>query len=164
MCIRDRLAVVWKRPRFTNVSCLWSQQQKRADIRLVALFVLRGYLAFLRPSRSSFILKCLQRGWSVSLLEYFVTNWWWFIVFKGWPFFLNERYYGKDLRTSPLQEHATEKRQDSIDPQRVNLFCEDSMCMVNWLVIPQGIVFFFLLHDRLASDVSEEKFCFVNRA
>ena len=36
-----------------------------------------------------------------------------------------------------------EKRQDSFDPQRVNLFGEDSICMVNLLVIPQKIVFFF---------------------
>ena len=36
-----------------------------------------------------------------------------------------------------------EKRQDSFDPQRVNLFGEDSTCMVNLLVIPQKIVFFF---------------------
>ena len=40
-----------------------------------------------------------------------------------------------------------EKRQDSFDPQRVNLFDEESICMVNLLVIPQKIVFFFLLHD-----------------
>ena len=40
-----------------------------------------------------------------------------------------------------------EKRQDSFDPQRVNLLDEDSMCMVNLLVILQKIVFFFLLHD-----------------
>ena len=32
------------------------------------------------------------------------------------------------------------KRQDSFDPQRVNLLGEDSMCMVNLLVIPQKIV------------------------
>ena len=38
------------------------------------------------------------------------------------------------------------KRQDSFDPQRVNLFGEDSICMVNLLVIPQKIVL-FLLHD-----------------
>ena len=37
-----------------------------------------------------------------------------------------------------------EKRQDSFDPQRVNLLDEDSMCMVNLLVIPQKIVFFFI--------------------
>ena len=56
-----------------------------------------------------------------------------------------------------------EKRQDSLDPQRVNLFGEDSICMVNLLVIPQKIVL-FLLHDGLASVVSEEKFCFDKRA
>ena len=39
-----------------------------------------------------------------------------------------------------------EKKQDSFDPQRVNLFGEDSICMVNLVVIPQKIVF-FLLHD-----------------
>ena len=39
------------------------------------------------------------------------------------------------------------KRQDSFDPQRVNLLGEDSMCMVNLLVIPQKIVVVFLLHD-----------------
>ena len=36
-----------------------------------------------------------------------------------------------------------EKRQDSFDPQRVNLFGEVSTCIVNLLVIPQKIVFFF---------------------
>ena len=34
-------------------------------------------------------------------------------------------------------------RQDSFDPQRVNLLGEDSMCMVNLLVIPQKIFFVF---------------------
>ena len=38
-----------------------------------------------------------------------------------------------------------EKRQDSFDPQRVNLFGEDSICMVNLLVIPQKIVFFYYM-------------------
>ena len=37
-----------------------------------------------------------------------------------------------------------EKRQDSFDPQRVNLLGEDSICMVNLLVIPQKIVCFFI--------------------
>ena len=37
-----------------------------------------------------------------------------------------------------------EKRQDSFDPQRVNLFGEDSICMVNLLEISQNIVFFFI--------------------
>ena len=36
-----------------------------------------------------------------------------------------------------------EKRQDSFDPQRVNLMGKDSMCMVNLLVILQKIVFFY---------------------
>ena len=57
-----------------------------------------------------------------------------------------------------------ERRQDSFDPQRINLLGEDSVSMVNLLVIPQKKVFFFLLHDLLASFVSEEKFCFVKRA
>ena len=35
-----------------------------------------------------------------------------------------------------------EKRQDPFDPQRVYLVGEDSMCMVNLLVIPETIVFF----------------------
>ena len=43
-----------------------------------------------------------------------------------------------------------EKRQDSFDPQRVNLLGEDIICMVNLLLIPQEIVLFFLLHDLLA--------------
>ena len=39
------------------------------------------------------------------------------------------------------------KRRDSLDPQRVNLLGKDSIWMVKLLVIPQKIVFFFLLHD-----------------
>ena len=58
-----------------------------------------------------------------------------------------------------------EKKRDSFDPQRVNLLGEDSICMVNLLETPRVIVFFFfLLHDSLASVVSEEKFCFVKPA
>ena len=37
-----------------------------------------------------------------------------------------------------------EKRQDSFDPQRINLLSEGSVSMVNLLVIPQKIVFFFI--------------------
>ena len=36
-----------------------------------------------------------------------------------------------------------EKRWDSLDPQRVNQLSEDSICMVNLLVISQKIVVFF---------------------
>ena len=39
-----------------------------------------------------------------------------------------------------------EKRRDSIDPQRVNLLGEDSICMVNLLEIPRVIVFFFFYY------------------
>ena len=42
-----------------------------------------------------------------------------------------------------------EKRQDSFDPQRVNLLGKDSMCMVNLLVILQRIVFFYYMIDLL---------------
>ena len=45
----------------------------------------------------------------------------------------------------PSKNIPREKRQDSFDPQRVNLLGEDSICMVNLLVIPLKIVF-FLLH------------------
>ena len=38
---------------------------------------------------------------------------------------------------------SREKRQDSFDPQRINLLGEDSICMVNLLVIPQKIVVVF---------------------
>ena len=36
-----------------------------------------------------------------------------------------------------------EKRQESFNPQRVNLLGEDSICMVNLLVIPLKIVVVF---------------------
>ena len=35
-----------------------------------------------------------------------------------------------------------EKRRHSFDPQRVNLLGDDSICMVNLLIIPQEIFFF----------------------
>ena len=38
-----------------------------------------------------------------------------------------------------------EKGQDSFDPQRVNLLGKGSMCMVNFLVILQKIVFFYYM-------------------
>ena len=57
-----------------------------------------------------------------------------------------------------------EKRQDSFDPQRVNLLGEDSMCMVSLPVIPQKIVVSFYYMIDFSSDVSEEKICFVKRA
>ena len=50
--------------------------------------------------------------------------------------------YERLLSTSILRE----KRTDLFDPQRENLFGEDSICMVNLLGTPRAIVF-FLLHD-----------------
>ena len=70
------------------------------------------------------------------------------------------KIYERLLSTNILRE----KRRDLFDPQRENLLGKDSICMVNLLETPRGIVFFFLLHDCLASVVSEEKFCFVNQA
>ena len=41
-----------------------------------------------------------------------------------------------------------EKIQETFDPHCINLLGEDSSCMVNSLVIPQKLVFFFFLqHD-----------------
>ena len=39
-----------------------------------------------------------------------------------------------------------EKRRDSFDPERVNLLGDDSICMVNLLVIPRVIVCFFFFY------------------
>ena len=36
-----------------------------------------------------------------------------------------------------------EKRRDSFDPESVNLLGDDCICMVNLMVIPQEIFFFF---------------------
>ena len=44
---------------------------------------------------------------------------------------------------SCLRTFHGKKRQDSFDPQRVNLLGEDSICMVNLLVILQKIVVVF---------------------
>ena len=42
-----------------------------------------------------------------------------------------------------------EKRRDLFDPQRVNLLCDDSICMVNLLETPRVIVFFYYMIDLL---------------
>ena len=42
-----------------------------------------------------------------------------------------------------------EERQDSFDPQRINLLGEDSICMVNLLEIPQKKFFFCYMIDLL---------------
>ena len=50
--------------------------------------------------------------------------------------------------SSPRTYHG-KKRQYSFDPQRVNLLGEDSICMVNLLVILQKIGFFYYMIDLL---------------
>ena len=50
---------------------------------------------------------------------------------------------------SSLRTYHGKKRRDSFDPQRVNLLGEDRICMVNLLVIPQKIVFFYYMIDLL---------------
>ena len=50
--------------------------------------------------------------------------------------------YERLLSTNILRE----KRRDSIDPQRVNLLGEESICMVNLLETPRVIVFFFFYY------------------
>ena len=47
------------------------------------------------------------------------------------------------MNVSCLRTYHGKKRQNSFDPQRVNLFGEDSICMVNLLIIPQKIVVVF---------------------
>ena len=49
----------------------------------------------------------------------------------------------KIYERSCLGTYLREKRRDSYDPQRVNLLGEDSICMVNLLLIPQKIVVVF---------------------
>ena len=49
----------------------------------------------------------------------------------------------KVYERSCLTTYLREKTRDSYDPQRVNLLGEDSICMVNLLVIPQKIVVVF---------------------
>ena len=70
------------------------------------------------------------------------------------------KIYERLLSTNILRE----KRRDPFDPQRENLLGEDSICIVNLLEIPRVTVFFFFIHDCLASVFSEEMFCFVKRA
>ena len=49
------------------------------------------------------------------------------------------KIYERLLSTNILRE----KRRDSFDPQRVNLLCKGSICMVNLLETPRVIVSFF---------------------
>ena len=65
---------------------------------------------------------------------------------------MDDRFSSGNVNMAKIYEHLLskniprEKRQDSFDPQRINLLGEDSICMVNLLEVPQKLVF-FLLHD-----------------
>ena len=68
-------------------------------------------------------------------------------------FLKDDRFSARNVNMAKIYERLLskniprEERQDCFDPQPINLLGEDSICMVNLLVIPQKIVVFFLLHD-----------------
>ena len=67
-------------------------------------------------------------------------------------FLMDDRFSSVNVNMAKIYERLLskniprEKRQDSFNPQRINLLGEDSICMVNLQEIPQKLVF-FLLHD-----------------
>ena len=66
-------------------------------------------------------------------------------------FLKNDRFSLGNVNMAKIYERLLskniprEKRQDSFDPQRVNFLGEDSICMVNLLVITQKIVVLFFI-------------------
>ena len=58
-------------------------------------------------------------------------------------FFLRNVNIAKIYERLLSKNTLRDKRRDSFDPQRVSLLCEDSICMVNLLVILEKIVFFY---------------------
>ena len=64
-------------------------------------------------------------------------------------FLKDDRFSSRNVNMAKIYERLLskniprEKRQDSFDLQRVNLLSEDSICMVNLLIIPQKIVVVF---------------------
>ena len=66
-------------------------------------------------------------------------------------FLKNDRLSSGNVNMAKIYERLLskniprEKRQDSFDPQRVNLLGEESVCMVNLLVITQKIVVLFFI-------------------
>ena len=69
-------------------------------------------------------------------------------IVGDFQFLKDDRFSSGNVNMAKIYERLLskniprEKRQDFFDPQRVNLLGEDSMCMVNLLVILQMIVFF----------------------
>ena len=66
-------------------------------------------------------------------------------------FLKNDRFSSGNVNMAKIYERLLskniprEKRQDSFDPQRVNFLGDDSICMVNLLVITQKIVVLFFI-------------------
>ena len=65
-------------------------------------------------------------------------------------FLKDDRFSLKNVNIAKIYERLLskntlrDKRRDSFDPHRVKLLGEDSICMVNLLVILQKIFFFFI--------------------
>ena len=148
-----------------NVSCLWCRQRERTHTLLVALFVIRGYLGFLRPSRSSSTLWSLLRGWSVSLLVYFVKNWTWVIVFEGWRVFFGNVNMAKDSRTSLVYQHTTAEKCGTRSTLEVKIY--RGRIIVAWLTAWKYLewytVFILFLHVWIACLNSEDDLFFVKQ-
>ena len=68
-----------KKPRVANASFLQSLHREKTGTCSDVLYVIHGFLAFIKSLRSRFTLQCLLRSLPVSLLQYFVKNWTWFI-------------------------------------------------------------------------------------
>ena len=68
-----------------------------------------------------------------------------------YSFLKDDRFSSGNVNMAKIYERLLSKnipkgkRQDSFDPQRVNLLGEDSMWMVNLLVITQKIVVLFFI-------------------
>ena len=66
-------------------------------------------------------------------------------------FLKNDRFSSGNVNMAKIYQRLLskniprEERQDSFDPQRVNFLGEDSICMVNLLVITQKIVVLFFI-------------------
>ena len=129
---------------FLNVPCPWCRQRERTHTLLVALFVIRGYLGLLRPSRSSSTLWSLLRGWSVSLLEYFVKNWTWVIVFEGCGLFLATLIWQKIYERLLFTNIPPLKKTELGRLSRSKSVGEDNTCLVDCLEIPWMIDCFCL--------------------
>ena len=65
-------------------------------------------------------------------------------------FLKDDRFFLRNVNIAKIYERLLskntlrDKRRDSFDPQRVNLLGEDSICVVNLLVILQKIGFSFI--------------------